>query len=231
MLTSKFWAEYFQVYDFLNILIPYQELIATVCEKLEIQKNEKVLEAGCGTGNLALEIGKRGAEVFGLDSCQEALNFYLEKDKNAKVTFSDLTKKLPFPDNYFDKIACNNTLYTISREEQLKTLKELFRILKPGGKIVIVNPKHAWKPMKIYYEGAVKTIKKNGFVKGFIEINKLVLPAIKILNYNYRIKKESNYYFFNKEEQKEILEKAGFKKISKTEPIYARQCLLNYAEK
>jgi len=37
MLDSKFWRNYFKVYDVLNLLIPYQELLETICEKLDIK--------------------------------------------------------------------------------------------------------------------------------------------------------------------------------------------------
>jgi len=56
MLDSKFWKRYFKVYDVLNLLIPYQELLNTICDELDIKPGEKILEAGCGTGNLALKI-------------------------------------------------------------------------------------------------------------------------------------------------------------------------------
>ncbi|MFQ6119093.1 MAG: class I SAM-dependent methyltransferase, partial [Methanosarcinales archaeon] len=136
MLDSRFWTSYFKVYDVLNLLIPYQELLETICDELEIKKGEKILEAGCGTGNLALKIKERGAEVVGLDNSQEALDIYRKKDPGAKLVLVDLRKKLPFPDDYFDKIASNNTLYIIPRERQLGTLQEFHRILKPGGKVV-----------------------------------------------------------------------------------------------
>lgn len=51
MLNHKFWKKYFKDYDILNIVIPYQELLKTICEELDIKKGEKILEAGSGTGN------------------------------------------------------------------------------------------------------------------------------------------------------------------------------------
>ena len=44
MLDSKFWKRYFKVYDVLNLLIPYQELLNTICDELDIKPGEKILE-------------------------------------------------------------------------------------------------------------------------------------------------------------------------------------------
>jgi len=230
MLNSKFWENYFKVYDSLNLLIPYQELLETICEELEIKKGEKILEAGCGTGNLALKIKERGAEVVGLDNCQEALDIYRKKDPTAKLVLADLRERLPFPDNYFDKIASNNTLYIIPKERQLDTLKELYRILKPRGKIVIANPKEDANVLSIYLLGIKQSIKKRGWKKTLKSVIKFLPQTLKMFYYNYLIKKRERsevYNLLTGVKQKELLQKAGFVKISETKFIYANQGILN----
>ena len=231
MLDSKFWANYFKVYDILNLLIPYQELLETICDELEIKPGERILEAGCGTGNLALKIKERGAKVVGLDNCKEALDIYRKKDPTAELVLADLTEKLPFPDNYFDKIASNNTLYAIPKEKQLATLKELYRILKSRGKIVLSNTKKSWKPIKIYIKGIKGNLRKEGIFLTVLKIMKLIIPTLKIFYYNYQIKKESQYYFYDFNEQKELLEQAGFKLVLDAKLVYAEQSILNSAFK
>src|SRR4030042_5882426 len=99
-----------------------------------------------------------GAKVLGLDNCKEALDIYRKKDPTAELVLADLTEKLPFPDNHFDKIASNNTLYAIPREKQIITLREFYRILKPGGKILLSNTKKGWKPLKIYIQGITQNL-------------------------------------------------------------------------
>lgn len=231
MLNSRFWKNYFKVYDVLNLLIPYQELLETICNELEIKSGERILEAGCGTGNLALKIKERGGEVIGLDNCKEALDIYRKKDPEAKLVLADLREKLPFPDNYFDKIASNNTLYILPKEKQLDVLKELYRILKPGGKIVLANLKKGWKSGKIYISGIKKNLKKEGGYSTFLKIIKMIIPTIKVFYYNYLIKKETQYYFCGFNEQKELLKRAGFKKVSETKLVYANEAILNSAYK
>lgn len=231
MLDESFWKKYLKVYDFLNLLIPYQELLETICDELDIKKGEKILEAGCGTGNLALKIKERGAEVVGLDNCREALEVCQKKDPDIEIVLADLTQKLPFPDNYFDKIASNNTLYTIPEEKQLETLKELKRVLKPGGKIVIANPKRGWKPLMIYIDGIEKNLKKEEFLLTFYKVLRMIVPTVKILYYNRLIKREGKYHFFEFDEQRELLEKIGFFEIAQTKKIYANQGVINSAYK
>jgi ubiquinone/menaquinone biosynthesis C-methylase UbiE len=234
MLNSKFWARYFKVYDVLSLLIPYQELLETICDELDIKPGEKILEAGCGTGNLAIKIKERGGDVIGLDNCKEALKIYRKKDPNAKIVLADLRERLPFPDNYFDKITCNNTLYIIPKEKQLDVLKEFYRILKPRGKIVLVNPKKGAKPIKIYLNGIEKSLKKNGWFKTVKNLILMMIPTIKMLYYNHLILRKSEkglYQFFNFNEQKELLEKAGFVDISETKLVYAKQNVLNIGTK
>jgi len=230
MLNSKFWANYFKIYDVLNLLIPYQELLETICDALEIKPGEKILEAGCGTGNLALKIKERGVKVIGLDNCKEALDIYRKKDPEAKLVLADLRETLPFPDNYFDKIVSNNTLYIIPKEKQLNTVKELYRILKPGGSTVIVNPKKGAKILPIYFLHIKKSYEKIGARKTFNNSMNLLPQTFKIIYFNFLIKKKVEngvYNFLTPLEQKELLQKAGFLKILESKFVYANQNILN----
>lgn len=231
MLDQKFWQKYFQVYDALNLFIPYQELLKKICDELEIKKGEKILEAGCGTCNLVLEIKKRGGEPIGLDNCPAALDICRRKDPTLKLVLADLRKNLTFPDNYFDKIACNNTLYAMPKNEQLFALKELYRILRPGGKIVISNPKKGWKPVRIYIQGIKQHFAADGLFFSLSKMVKMLIPTIKIFYYNYFIQKESNYCFLTGQEQKQLFHEAGFSQVSESRSAYANQAILNSAIK
>lgn len=234
MLDSNFWKNYFEVYDVLNLLIPYRELLEAICQELKIKPGEKVLEAGCGTGNLALKIKERGAEVIGLDSCKEALDVYLKKDPAAKIVLADLTERLPFTDNYFDKIASSNTIYAIAPEKRSGLLAELFRVLGAGGKLVLVNPHKENKNFKIFLRGARKNFQKAG-IAPTLKILFLLLPRIiKIFYFNSKINaeaKKGSYNFFGFEDQKNLLISSGFINVSEDKLVYAGQAILNTGEK
>ena len=227
MTGSRFWRRYFEVYDTLNLFIPYQELLKIVCDELDIRPGDRVLEAGCGTGNLAIKIKEKGGDVVGLDNCKEALDLYREKDRSANVILADLTQKLPFPDEFFDKIACSNTLYAIPKEKQLFVLKEFYRVLRHGGRLVLVNPKKESKTIDLYVRGIRKNFREEGFFKTLYKIIKLSLATLKILYYNEcLLKKEKRFHFFEEKEQESLLKKAGFEEILSVINVYEEQDIL-----
>ncbi|MBU4353597.1 methyltransferase domain-containing protein [Candidatus Parcubacteria bacterium] len=233
MLSPKFWNRYFKVYDILNLVIPYQELLITVCEKLNIRRGEKILDAGAGTGNLAILLEKKGARIIGLDFSQEALNIYESKNSKAEVLLADLTKKLPFADSYFDKIVSINVLFLIDRETRKKVAKEFYRIIKPNGKIVLVNLIEEFRPSRIYLEHFKKIGKQKGIIATVIQIFKFIPASLKILYYANKLKKtgQQKQILFNYDEQKELLKKTGFRNISENKKVYANQAILNSALK
>jgi len=231
MPDANFWKKYFGVYDCLNLLISYQELLDEVCIALDIRKGEKILEAGCGTGNLALKIKERGGDVTGLDNCEEAIKIYKRKDPVARTILADLSRELPFSDNYFDKIALNNTLYAFPRPKQEAILREMLRILKPGGKIVLSNPRKGWDPKKIYTASIKENVKREGYLRTAQKILYLIGPTLKIFYYNIQIQKSSDYNFLTDKEQETILQNTGFTNISKSKSVYAGQSILTVGYK
>jgi ubiquinone/menaquinone biosynthesis C-methylase UbiE len=113
-------------------------------------------------------------------------------------------------------------------------MKDLYRILKPNGIIVIANLSNNFSPMRIYLDHINKFFEKYGFVKMVMHIFSLIMPTIKIFYYNYLISKEDKvgkYSFFSTNEQVDLLKDAGFKNISKTEYHYSGQSVLNTALK
>ncbi len=234
MLDPNFWARYFEVYDILNVVIPYQKLLSDLLEILSPKKGELILDAGGGTGNLSVLIKNKGAEVINLDFSQEALNIYKKKNPEAKVLLHNLIEPLPFPDNYFDKIVSNNVLYNIPPEERLKVITEFKRVLKPGGLLVISNIHKNFKPINIYIEAIKSNINKEGLIKTIYLMSKLLIPTLKMFYYNRKIQKihkfeKNNLFDFN--EQKNLLLKAKFSFVSETKLVYAGQAILNYAKK
>ena len=59
MLDTNFWKKYFEVYDFLNILEPYQKLLGAFVEMLGDVRGKKILDAGAGMFNLVEEFIRR----------------------------------------------------------------------------------------------------------------------------------------------------------------------------
>lgn len=110
-------------------------------DKLNINKNSKVLEIACGTGRDSVLISKRlskKGELHLQDISEDMLGRCYEKLKNAthKKSFSlSNACYLPYPDNYFDATYSFGALGEFS--DKKKALAEMVRVTKKGGKIVV----------------------------------------------------------------------------------------------
>ena len=113
-------------------------------EAMALKEGSSVLDAGCGIGldtcRMGARTGKSG-KVIGLDSNESMVSF-AEKNRppnleNVSFIRGDLLT-LNFPDNFFDAIHIERTLEHL--EDPKPALKNLFRVLKQGGTIVIVEP-------------------------------------------------------------------------------------------
>jgi ubiquinone/menaquinone biosynthesis C-methylase UbiE len=231
MLGREFWAKYFRVYDVLNTVPTYRELLDSICRELAPQPGTLVLDAGSGTGNLALRLKGLGCEVVAIDFCEQAVECHTAKGSGGCVLVGDLTNGLPFRDDCFDGIVCNNVLYTLSARDQLKAAKEFHRVLKPGGRVALANPKAGWKPMAIYLRSIAYGIRDEGRWVTAKEVAKGIVPTVKMFYYNGRLRKEKEYHYFEFGEQRTLLEAGGFFGVSDTALVYADQVVLNSAHK
>lgn len=100
---------------------------------------KKILDAGCGPGALLPVLQKHG-EVIGLDKSADALKF---AQKYAKVRRGDITK-LTFKPNLFDVVVCADVLYHTWVDDETKALAEFYRVLKPGGLLIVREPAYNW---------------------------------------------------------------------------------------
>lgn len=232
-LNAQFWKKYFEVYDVLNELIPYQELLETIVGKLDVQPSDLILDAGSGTGNLAVAIEKKSGRVVGIDMSEAGVERHKKKIPNADVRVGDLTEPLPFPNDHFDKLCSNNVIYALPVNKRPFVFSEFYRVLKPGGIIVISNVHEKFAPKKIYRYHIKKSLRKNPF-KLAIKLLGYTVPTIKMFIFNKKIKKEhqsGNYNFMKADDQKQLLEQAGFTDVSDSILVYASQAILNYGEK
>jgi len=103
-------------------------------------KGKKVLEGGCGTGYFTRKIIDLGAEVYGCDI--EAAMLRTAKEVEAqnplgiKYDLCDI-KKTTYEDSFFDVVVSVGVMFHLDRKEWKEYLKESYRILKPGGHLVI----------------------------------------------------------------------------------------------
>ena len=136
------WNLYAKVYDVINQNVSYVKMLDNVVESLDLHDGVRILDAGCGTGNFEKKVLtiNSNVKITAVDFSDEMLTRAKKKKYPDRVNFKkmDLNKKTIFTDNYYDFIVSINFLYTLKK--QAPCLNELYRILKPGGKIVIANP-------------------------------------------------------------------------------------------
>jgi len=104
-----------------------------------IKENDKVLDLGCGNGRLYQILKEKQGRYVGLDLSEELIKITKEKYPEAEFLVGDM-KKLPFGADNFDIIFCIAAFHHLkTAEERLQSLREMKRVLKPGGKIILVN--------------------------------------------------------------------------------------------
>ncbi len=190
---------------------------------------QKVLDICCGTGDLAVwlaRLAQPGTEVSGLDYSQPMLTLATEKAAKHRlqtpVTFihGDVSA-LPFPEAHFDTIGISFAFRNLTFKNPLteKYLKEIVRVLKPGGRFVIVESS---QPPNRFIR-ALDHAYLRYFVKNigyFISNNR---PA-----YNYLA--ESARRFYTAEELADLLAAVGFRQVS-IKRLFFGACAIHIATK
>lgn len=113
-------------------------------ERMNIQPAQSVLDIGCGTGTLAL-ILKRAtpeARVIGLDGDEQILAIARSKASRAGLDIQidhGFSYNMPYPDGSLDAVASSFMIHHLTGEDKLRTFREVYRILRPGGKFHILD--------------------------------------------------------------------------------------------
>ncbi len=121
-----------------------------------VRAGDKVLDIAGGTGDLARgwakRVGKTG-EVWLTDINSSMLTVgrdrLLDEGLVLPVSLAD-AEKLPFPDAYFDCVSVAFGLRNMTHKDA--ALKEMRRVLKPGGKLLVLEFSKVWKPLSPFYD-------------------------------------------------------------------------------
>ena len=165
------------------------DLLEEFLKLINPQKGEVILDAMGGYGDVADLIKDRVAsEVYLLDSS----SVQIERAKKSSPEDADKmicgsVMDLDFNDEYFDKVVVKMGLHELKFEDQLTALREIFRVLKPGGELVM------WNIIldEMYASEMRSIIRKKDFLAGF----------------KYGVE---NRHFITENELKSLVSDAGF---------------------
>jgi demethylmenaquinone methyltransferase / 2-methoxy-6-polyprenyl-1,4-benzoquinol methylase len=196
----------YKKYDTMNSIISFQRHIAwrkDTMKRMNVQKGNKALDVCCGTADWTIALGQavgNEGKVYGLDFSKNMLSVGQEKVRSMPQIelVHGNAMELPFPDNEFDFVTIGFGLRNVP--DYMQVLKEMHRVLKPGGKVVCLETSQpttfGFKQLYNFYFRHVMPLFGKVFAKSYEEYSWL---------------QESTMSFPNKEKLQEMFIEAGFK--------------------
>ena len=146
------WASF---YDFVTGFLTFgqaKRLRTMTIDNTGLKPGESVLDVGCGTGGVTLPAKERvGATgiVAGIDPAPEMISVAQQKArrKGLEIDFRvGVIEALPFQDATFDAVTASLMMHHLPEPLQTKGLAEIYRVLKPGGRLLIADMVGAKSP-------------------------------------------------------------------------------------
>ncbi|WP_138753494.1 demethylmenaquinone methyltransferase [Paenibacillus sinopodophylli] len=197
-------------YDLMNDLISFRRHKAwrkLTMKKMNVQAGQTALDLCCGTCDwtIALADASKTGKIVGLDFSQNMLDVgALKVEKlgmNKQITLvQGNAMSLPFEDHSFDFVTIGFGLRNVP--DYLQVLKEMHRVVKPGGKVVCLEvSKPTWQPFKAMY---------NLYFERLLPIiGKVVAKSFQ----EYKWLPESLKLFPGRQELAELFEEAGLSQV------------------
>lgn len=170
-----------------------------------IKKGGRVLDIAGGTADLSalfMEYAGNNGEVWLTDINNSMLTLGRDRllDQGAAVPVAQCdAEKLPFPGDYFDCVSVAFGLRNMTHKD--RALKEMLRVLRPGGCVVVLEFSKIWKPLQRLYDAYSFNL----------------LPAMGGLvakdRDSYRYLVESIRMHPSQEELKQLMQQAGFERV------------------
>lgn len=151
-------------------------LVRDVLRRWNVPKNNKILDVGCGTGGLLVKLTEEGYDSEGIDISSEAIKYSLKRGQKVKIGNA---VNLPYKNNTFDAVLSLDVLYHSQVSSDKVALKEMIRVLKVGGLLLIRVP--AFESLRSAHDVVVETARRYT-----IASLKMILPkniAVEMMSY------------------------------------------------
>jgi len=170
-----------------------------------VRKGDKVLDVAGGTADLSLAFAKKvgpTGQVWLTDINHAMLSVGRDRvvDKGFLLPVAQCdAEKLPFPDNHFDVVTVAFGLRNMTHKDQ--AIIEMRRVLKPGGRLLVLEFSKVWKPLAPAYD--------------FYSFKLLPMMGEKVAKdaESYRYLAESIRMHPDQESLKELMEQAGLARV------------------
>lgn len=132
------------LYDPIQKLLGLESYHRQLADQADIRPGHRVLEVGCGTGNLAILIKRLhpGAEVVGLDPDPKALARARRKAGREALSMlldRGFAEDLPYPDASFNRVFSAFMFHHLGPDGKEQMLRETLRVLRPGGSLHLLD--------------------------------------------------------------------------------------------
>lgn len=118
---------------------------------LKVGRQDRVLDVGCGRGELIYYTARQGADSYGIDYSKSAVKLALKlrnkkpQSVRVKMNFQEMdAKNLSYPDSFFSVAVLTDVVEHLYDEELDQVFSEIKRVLKPNGKLIIHTAPNKW---------------------------------------------------------------------------------------
>ncbi len=131
----------------------YREIVSLA----GVRPGDSVLDVGCGGGYLARKlaaVARAAGHVTGLDPSERAIAYARRRASGAMTFTVGVAQDLHLPDSSFDVVTCTLAIHHIPAREREAALREMYRVTKPGGRLLVADFDPSRRPLPLHPGGS-----------------------------------------------------------------------------